>query len=118
MIVDGHVRYPDASVSCTPQADETYARQGIVERPSIVFEVLSVGTSTQDRTDENQEYRATPSIQRYVMLEQDRITATVFPRSSDAWTGELLFGRDVMLVLPEIDVPAISLADLYEGISL
>ena len=118
VVVDGHVRYPDASVSCTPQTDDTFARQGIVDRPVVVFEVLSIGTFTADRTDKNQEYRATPSIQRYVMLEQDRIAATVFLRSGAAWTGELLFGPDAALALPELDVDPIALANLYEGVAL
>lgn len=118
VIVDGHVRYPDASVSCTSQADQTFARQGVVDRPVVVFEVLSIGTSTEDRTDKNQEYRATPSIQRYVMLEQDRVAATVFSRSGTAWTGELLFGPDAALALPELDVEPIALANFYEGVDL
>ncbi len=79
--------------------------------------MLSIGTSSQDRTDKNREYRATPSIQRYVMLEQDRIAATVFSRSGDAWTGELLFGPDAVLALPEADIAAIQLADLHEDVA-
>ena len=118
VIVDGHVRYPDASITCTPQADETYARQGVVEHPVVVFEVLSTGASSRDRTDKNLEYRATPSIHRYVMLEQDRVAATVFSRSGDAWTGELLFGPDAILSLPEAEIAAIPLAEGYEGITL
>ena len=118
LIVDGHVRYPDASISCTPQSDEVYERQGVVEHPVIVFEVLSVGTSTQDRTDKNRGYRATPSIQRYVMLEHDRIAATVFSRSAKVWTGEPLFGPDAALELPEADIAAIPLAGLYRNSGL
>jgi len=62
----------------------------------------------------NQEYRDTPSIQRYVMLEQDVIGATVFARVGDDWVGHVL-GAEAVLAMPEIgiDVP---LAEFYEGV--
>ncbi len=46
----------------------------------MVFEVISPGTSRTDRIDKLREYQATASIQRYVILEQDSIGATVFSR--------------------------------------
>ena len=55
-----------------------------------------------------------PSVQRYVMLEQDGISATVYARSGDAWTHEILVA-DSILALPEIEVE-LPLAELYEGI--
>lgn len=116
IIVDSHVRYPAASITCTQQVEENYARQGVVERPVIVFGVLSDSTATGDRIDKNQEYRATPSIRRYVMLERDRVAATVFSRSGGAWNGELLLGPDAALTLPEADIAEIRLANLHEGV--
>ena len=48
--------------------------------PVVVFEVLSPSTSRTDRIEKLREYQATPSIQRYVILEQDSIAAMVFSR--------------------------------------
>ncbi len=109
--VAGRVRYPDAFVVCSPvPVDAT-----VVTEPIIVFEILSPGTSTTDRIDKNREYRDTPSIQRYVILEQTCQAATVFNRDGDDWVGHILIG-DVDLPLPEI-AAAVPLRELYEGVA-
>jgi hypothetical protein len=59
-----------------------------------------IGVLYNDRIDKNQEYRDTPSIQRYV--EQTKIAATVFHRNGDDWVGHLQIGETV-LNLPEIE---------------
>jgi len=109
--VAASIRYPDAFVVCSPIPRGTT----VVADPVVVFEVLSPSTSTTDRIVKNQEYRDTPSIQRYVMLEQDRQAATVFARAGDDWVGHVLSG-DVALAMPEIGVD-LPLAELYEGVS-
>jgi len=74
--VNGRIRYPDAFVFCTPVAP----RDTVVREPVVVFEVLSESTSRTDRIEKLREYGATPSVQRYVLLEQDAIAAMVFVR--------------------------------------
>jgi Uma2 family endonuclease len=76
--------------------------------------VLSTSTARDDRIVKAREYQATPSVQRYVMLEQDGVSATVYARSGETWTHEILVA-DSILVLPEIEVE-LPLAELYEGI--
>ena len=112
ILVNGRVRYPDALVTCSPVANDS----DIIPEPVVVFEVLSPSTSRTDRVAKNAEYRATPSIRRYVMLDQDAIAATVFERASEDWVGHLLTG-DAVLAMPEIGVE-LRLADIYEGIEI
>jgi Uma2 family endonuclease len=107
---DGHVRYPDGFVTCT--AGENAST--MVSDPVVIFEVLSSSTAANDRIVKAREYQAMPSVQRYVMLEQDRMGATVYARSGDVWTHEILIEGSV-LDLPEIGV-ALPLAELYAGI--
>jgi Uma2 family endonuclease len=102
----GSIRYPDAFVVCTPVP----ARSTLVTDPVVVFEILSPNTSSIDRVVKNEEYRDTPSIQRYVMLEQDRPAATVFSRAGDDWVGHIISG-DAILLMPEIGIE-VPLADL------
>ena len=83
--------------------------------PVVIFEVLSPSTARNDRIVKAREYQATPSVQRYVMLEQDSIDATVHVRSQDGWSV-LVLKQDDILSLPEIDL-AIPLAELYEGLT-
>jgi len=110
-VAEGHVRYPDGMVLCSP-VDRTAT---VVYDPVVVFEVLSPSTARDDRIVKAREYQATPSVQRYVMLEQDGVSATVYARSGETWTHEILIA-DSILALPEIGVE-LPLAELYEGIA-
>jgi len=112
ILVAGSVRYPDAFVVCSPVADKAV----FVTDPVVVFEIISPSTSGVDRIIKNQEYRDTPSIQRYVILEQDRQAATVFSRDDSDWTGHLIAGPSD-LAMPEIGI-SIPLAEFYIGIEL
>lgn len=110
--VAGRIRYPDAFVSCTP------APRGatVIPEPVVVFEVVSPGSSRIDRIDKLREYQATPSIRRYVILEQDSIAGTVFSRLGSDWIAHALTERDV-LQMPEIGID-LPLADIYADVPL
>lgn len=108
--VAGAVRYPDAFVVCTPVANKTLA----VDRPVVVFEVLSPSTAIVDFTDKHDEYQDTPSIMRYVILRQDRMYATIFFREAGGWSREVLADGGV-LKLPEIGIE-LPMTELYEDL--
>jgi Uma2 family endonuclease len=110
--VAGSVRYPDGFVVCSPVAGSTL----VVTDPVVVFEVLSPSTASTDIGVKNEEYRDTPSIQRYIMLAQDRQHATVFERIDGDWVGHIMSG-DAVLRMPEIDIE-IPLAEFYLGVPL
>jgi Uma2 family endonuclease len=111
--VAGHIRYPEAFVSCTPVPP----RSTVVSDPVVVFEVLSESTANDDLVVKNAEYRATPSIQRYVILQQTHAAAIVFLRKGEDWITELLSEPDSALRMPEIDVE-IPLAAIYADVEL
>lgn len=105
------IRYPDALVVCPPiRMDAT-----VIDHPVVVFEILSESTARVDRLEKNEEYRQTPSIRRYVMLEQDQPAATVFAREGEDWVGRLV-GEAGVLAMPEIGVE-LPLAECYAGIA-
>ena len=108
----GRIRYPDAFVVCSPVPP----RDTVVRDPVVVFEVLSESTSRTDRIEKLREYGATPSIQRYVILEQDAIAAMVFVRKGADLVAETLTADDT-LRMPEIDVE-VPMAEFYTGIDL
>jgi Uma2 family endonuclease len=110
--VQGRIRYPDAFVSCT----SSHPNDTIIPAPVVVFEILSPTTSRTDRIEKLREYQATPSIQRYVILEQDSVAATVFSRQGGEWTGHALTETDV-LRMPEIGIE-LPLADIYADAEL
>jgi Uma2 family endonuclease len=104
------VRYPDAIVvrrGFDPRAT-------VVENAVVVLEVLDESTSRVDRIVKAREYEATPSVQHYVMLEQEAAQAVVYTRSGESWTHDILVGAS-SLALPPLGV-AIPLAELYDGV--
>jgi Uma2 family endonuclease len=110
--VAGRIRYPDAFVICTPVPNGAK----VVSEPVVVFEVLSESTTREDMFAKNTEYRATPSIQRYMILEQTQAAAVVFSRKGEDWVSEIVTGEG-LLSMPEIGV-AVPLTELYADIDL
>jgi Uma2 family endonuclease len=108
--VAGRIRYPDAFVICTPRANT----DKIVTDPVVIFEIISDWSDVRDRITKNEEYRLTPSVQRYVMLEQVTPAATVLAREGDRWVSTVL-KADAILSMPEIGIE-IPLAEFYEGL--
>jgi len=111
LVAVGHIRYPDGMILCSP-IDRAAT---VVHEPVVVFEILGPSTTRTDRLIKAREYQATPSLQRYVMLEQDSIGATVYARASTSWTHEILVA-DSLLSLPEVEVD-LPLAELYDGLT-
>ena len=112
--VGNAVRYPDALVTCSKIPGADYLVPGVV----VVFEILSPTSGRNDRIVKLREYRAVPSIRRYVILEYLGIGLTVFERA-DAdghWTATALTGEDV-LHMPEIGIE-VPVAEFYEGVDL
>lgn len=102
----------DGIVVCTP-----VPRGATVVQDSVVlFEVLSDSTQRKDRAVKLREYQATSSVLHYVMLEQDRVAATVVSRRGDDWLVRVLLDGDV-LALPEIGIE-MPLAELYAGVEV
>ncbi len=76
--------------------------------------MLSPSTASTDYFEKNRGYRATPSIRRYVILEQTRAAVTVYARDGGNWVADFVSGEGE-LALPEIGV-TVGLAGLYEGV--
>ena len=78
------------------------------------------GAQREHRTSgclrQNPEYRATPSIQRYIILEQTQAAAVVFARKGEDWISEVVTDEGV-LRMPEIGVE-VPLMELYADIDL
>ena len=112
IVVDGKVRYPDVVVTCSPAS----MNASILDNPVVVFEVVSHDNQRTDRIDKVEDYRATPSIQRYIIIEQQFVGATVFTRHGEDWIATAL-GEGAMLHLPELGI-ALPLDECYAGLDL
>lgn len=108
-----HVRfyYPDASVSCrpNPQADS------FQDEPAVVVEVLTRRTRRTDEGEKKDAYLTIPSLNVYVLVEQETAAVVAFRRTADGFVREVHRGMNAVLPLGEIgaDLP---LAVIYEGV--
>jgi Uma2 family endonuclease len=110
--VAGRIRYPDVFVFCSSVS----SRSKVVTEPVVVFEILSESSIDQDYVVKNAEYEATPSIQRYVILEQTKMSATQFVRQGDDWAPKQIPAEE-WLRMPEIGVE-FPLSELYQDVEL
>ena len=108
------VRYPDALVTCTKFAGSSRLIPGVV----VVFEVINPTSGRTDRIDKLPEYRAVPSIRRYLILEHLDVGLTVFSRDDGTadWTATTLTG-DKTLDMPELGI-AVPVQEFYKGVDL
>ncbi len=105
-------RYPDAMVTCMP----FLPTDKMAPEPVVVFEILSDSTARTDRTTKMAGYQSLPSLQHYVLLEQDQPFVTIISRMESGWQiGTVRDGA--VMALPAIGV-AIPVADLYTGLDL
>ena len=96
--INGKIRYPDiAVVNGTVDEDNKTLHDAVV-----LFEVLSDDTADRDLGPKLAEYLRLPSIRRYVIVEQRRMSVTSRTRTTSGWTStELTAGS---LELPEVGV--------------
>jgi Uma2 family endonuclease len=106
------IRYPDIMVICSEIPNEATS----VGDPVVVAEVLSSSTARDDRIVKNREYEANPSIQRYIVLEQDVMAAEVYSRIDGRWVRSTLVNDDI-LDMPEIGI-SLPLSAAYAGLNV
>jgi Uma2 family endonuclease len=101
--------YPDVLVACDPTDNAKYYR----ERPTVIFEVLSPETERTDRREKVIAYEKIPSLELYLLVEQDCMRVTALHRAESGWRKEVLEGPATVLKLDSLGLE-IPLARLYE----
>lgn len=103
-------RYPDLMVVCEgDSSDDDYIR----EQPVLVVEVLSRSTRRRDKTEKRAEYLALPSVQEYVLIEQEYAEVEV-QRRRNQWQAEYFYlGQE--LILESVNI-SLSIEELYRRV--
>jgi Uma2 family endonuclease len=102
--------YPDIVVTCEKETDND---SDYVELPRIIVEVLSESTRKYDKTFKRLVYQTIPSLEEYVLIEQDRVKIEV-ARRSQTWQSSFYFlGDDV--TFESIDL-TLSVSDIYQRV--
>jgi Uma2 family endonuclease len=103
--------YPDTSVIC----DQNPEDDSFQDRPVVLFEVLSKKTRRIDESEKKDAYLAIPSLNVYVLVEQEAPAMVVFRRTPDGFVREVHAGLDAVLPLGEIET-ALPLSEVYAGV--
>ena len=83
--------YPDVVVICNHDNGTDY----YTENPILIVEVLSDSTQRKDRTLKRLAYQSLPSLQEYVLVEQDFVDVEVSRRSANWDCHHYFWGDDV-----------------------
>jgi Uma2 family endonuclease len=104
-------RYPDVMVIAATDRAESH----MVSEAILVAEITSESTIETDTHSKLLEYSLLPSVQTYLIVDQNEPLVEAYTRRGDAWEY-----RPFRALTDTIDVPALnvilSLTDLYEGV--
>jgi Uma2 family endonuclease len=108
---DGVHYYPDVMPTCDSSDRSLKERTS----PCFLAEVLSESTAPIDHGEKLKRYLELPSLQTYVLLEQDAVSVEVYSRLPDgAWRYQRLVGGDALEV-PCVNAK-IPVSTLYRGV--
>jgi Uma2 family endonuclease len=93
--------YPDVMVVCGEDNDDEY----YAEKPILIVEVLSDSTKRKDRTTKRLAYQTLPSLQEYVLIEQDIVDIEVSRRSANWQSQHYFLGDEVFFESLDLKVP-------------
>lgn len=108
-----HVRfyYPDVSIICNSNPPD----DSFQDSPSAIFEVLSDKTRRIDHGEKKDAYLTIPSLQLYVLIEQECPLVTLYRRTDDGFVREIYGEIDSIIPLGEFDAE-LPLAEVYESV--
>ena len=103
--------YPDVSVVCDQASGDAVYQ----ENPVVVLEVLSHSTRRTDEGEKREAYFSIPSLQVYLLAEQDQPAVRAYRRTDAGFAIETYTDLQAVIELPEIDA-SLPLAELYEDV--
>jgi len=104
-----HFFYPDTMVVCNHSAKHEY----YTETPVLIVEVLSKSTRRRDETIKRRLYQTIPTLQEYVLIEQDIVDVEVCRRSEGWVSNHYFLGDDVPF---ESVALTLSVAEIYSRV--
>ena len=106
--------YPDLSVVRGESIYDDASRLNLLN-PIFLVEVTSPSSATRDLIDKLGYYLEVPSIQAYLIVEQNRPRAHLHTRAEDRWMLQIFDHADDVIPLPMLDCE-LPLTQIYRGI--
>lgn len=107
--------YPDVSVVCGDAQATDNATTML--NPTLVVEVTSPSSLAHDHVDKVAYYGAVPSIQGYLILDQQRVFAEWYTRAGDGWHLRQFSDLNDVIPLEPLNCN-LTLAAVYRGVTL
>lgn len=112
----GKYVYPDAGLAC-PKLQESKSLTGAITNPCLIVEVTSDSSGNYDRGAKLKYYFSLPSLQEYLIIDQDRPIITVFRRRGDLMRMDTYTGLEATVPLESI-AAELTMRDIYEDVEL
>lgn len=110
--------YPDVTVVCGKREFQDDTKPDTLLNPTLLVEVLSPTTKSNDRGDKFFLYRQIPSLRQYLLVDSQRVHAELHTRDERGrWILTETSERITLLELSGIGCQ-IPLADVYAGVEL
>jgi len=107
--------YPDLSVVLGRELMEDECELTLLN-PIFVVEVTSPSSDRRDRVDKRDYYFAVPSIEAYLIIDQDRVRADFYTRAEARWLLQEYSSLDDVIPLPMLNCE-LPLAVIYRGVA-
>ena len=103
--------YPDVLVTCEKANGDAY----FVNSPCLIVEVLSKSTREYDMNLKRSIYQTIPSLEEYVLIEQDRVEIQVFRRAENWQSSYYYIDDDITFTSIGLTLPVLELYQRVEN---
>jgi Uma2 family endonuclease len=110
---DGIYRYPDLVAAPESDDEDTHA----IKQPVMIVEVISSSTAGIDRGPKIREYCSLPTLQHYLILEQNQVGGELYSRqeNSNSWRFNIYSNPEDEIELTNLGVSC-QLGELYQKV--
>ena len=103
--------YPDVVVACEKENREQY----FLNSPRLIVEVLSKSTRKFDQDLKRLCYQTIPTLEEYVLIEQDRVEIQVFRRAEGWQSSYYYIDDDITFTSIDLTLPVLELYQRVEN---
>ena len=102
--------YPDVVVTCEKESEAYF-----LNSPRLIVEVLSNSTRKLDKDLKRKIYQTIPSLEEYVLIEQDHVEIEISRKSEDWRSSYYFLGDDVTFASIDLTLPVLELYQRVEN---
>ena len=106
-------RYPDVVVADEEGDNHTHN----IQKPRILVEVTSESSKYRDRVTKLQEYSKMPSLDYYIVIDQEVVSVEVYSRKDNDWSYQFLENLSDVVDLSILNT-SLSVEAIYENIKI